>query len=63
MFAIDIRMFYVFGVLVESFYKNRSGRKRVFEPKQSGNSVKYRFLGENGGKWGVYNQTNTGRLY
>jgi hypothetical protein len=50
MFAIDIGMFYVFGVLAESFYKNRSGRKRVFEPKQSGNSVKYTFLGENGGK-------------
>jgi len=53
MFAIDIRrMFYVFGVLAETFYKNYNGRKRVFEPNQSGNSVKYRFLGENGGKWG-----------
>jgi len=50
MFAIDIRMFYVFGVLAESFYKNRCGRKRVFEPKQSGNSGKYRFLDQNWGK-------------
>ena len=44
MFAIDMRMFYVFGVLAETFYKNRSGQKRVFQPKQSVNGWKSWFL-------------------
>jgi len=50
MFAIDIRLFYVFGVLAETFYKNHSGQKRVFQPKQSANSWKSWIFVYNGGK-------------